>query len=217
MNKLLNDRVLISSIIIVFGLASLGWATTYYVDFENGNDANDGLSAQSAWRHIPGTRLDSTYQSGYVTSNYGNGTIVSGLKRVPAGTIFKLKSGSTQSWSIGGSIYISSDFYENGPGNMTGEWYTLDENGHLHSDGHSVNALLGYSARFTDEANHSYVPLGDSDLIGRGYNLSQKPWYVPEMGIDRNGNERTNWTIGPYEFQGTSETPPSRPQNLRMR
>lgn len=28
--------------------------STYYVDFEGGNDANDGLSKESAWKHAPG-------------------------------------------------------------------------------------------------------------------------------------------------------------------
>lgn len=38
----------------LFLLASLSQAATYYVDFDQGNDANNGLSQTAAWKHAPG-------------------------------------------------------------------------------------------------------------------------------------------------------------------
>ncbi|HIH10142.1 MAG TPA: hypothetical protein HA254_05760 [Candidatus Diapherotrites archaeon] len=39
---------------IIFLLATSASAATYYIDFENGNDAADGQSTLTAWKHSPG-------------------------------------------------------------------------------------------------------------------------------------------------------------------
>lgn len=50
MNTLLNVRVLISSILVIFALSSVGWAATYYVS-PSGNDSNPGTQT-SPWKTV---------------------------------------------------------------------------------------------------------------------------------------------------------------------
>jgi uncharacterized lipoprotein YddW (UPF0748 family) len=56
----------------------------YYVDFAAGNDAADGLTRETAWRHLPGKRTGSLWQSGYVRTDFGQGTVVAQLRRLLA-------------------------------------------------------------------------------------------------------------------------------------
>ena len=44
----------IASISIMLLISTYTGAVTYYVDFESGNDAGDGLSTGTAWKHAPG-------------------------------------------------------------------------------------------------------------------------------------------------------------------
>jgi hypothetical protein len=83
-------------------------AVTYYIDFDNGNDSASGTSSTTAWKTIPGTRT--TNNSTWRSTSWGGQTIDANHK-VPAGTIFKLKSGSVHDASDGGQILISSTFY----------------------------------------------------------------------------------------------------------
>jgi hypothetical protein len=109
MKKLLNARVLISSLLMILGLVTDGWAANYYVDFDNGNDANNGLSQQTAWKTIPGTRT--TGNTGWQSTAWGSGAISSSNK-VPAGTTFILKKGTTSGSLNGqGMIQIDSTYY----------------------------------------------------------------------------------------------------------
>jgi len=39
-------------VIAVFAMSSAGWATTYYVDATNGNDAKSGISPSAAWQTV---------------------------------------------------------------------------------------------------------------------------------------------------------------------
>jgi len=94
--------------------------------------------------------------------------------------------------------YAREYTYENGPGRTGGEWYTLDEEGHLHCDGNSLNALDGIEPRFADEAAHDYHLLEGSSLHGAGLDLTSMAWFIPEMGFDADGHPRTTWDIGPY-------------------
>jgi parallel beta-helix repeat protein len=41
-------------LIILFSIASNGWATIYYVNYANGNDANSGTSDTTPWKRAPG-------------------------------------------------------------------------------------------------------------------------------------------------------------------
>ncbi len=40
--------------IIVCSMNALVWAETYYIDYQNGSDLNDGVSTSTAWKHSPG-------------------------------------------------------------------------------------------------------------------------------------------------------------------
>ena len=90
---------------IIFGLSSAGWAANYYVDFDNGNDANDGLSQQTAWKNIPGTMNQGS------TARVSNN---SGWVKVGSGDILKVKSGTIHDSSDGGRILIDSSYYTSG-------------------------------------------------------------------------------------------------------
>lgn len=76
-------------------------AGTYYVDFDGGNDANDGLSPATAWRTMPGTlTVDDT-------SLLGNWGPFNAASPIPAGSTIYLKGGTTYSVADpGGSIYV---------------------------------------------------------------------------------------------------------------
>ncbi|MEI8012036.1 MAG: dockerin type I domain-containing protein, partial [Candidatus Omnitrophota bacterium] len=78
---------------------------TYYVDFDNGNDANNGLTQATAWKNLPGTQsVDaSTALSG-----------TSGWQKIMPGDVIKIKSGTTHDASDGGRILISSTWYAQG-------------------------------------------------------------------------------------------------------
>jgi hypothetical protein len=105
-------------LVMAIGADGLGVAAqagpVYYVDFVGGNDASDGLTRDTAWRHLPGTRTGSLWQSGYVCNDFGQGRVVAHSRRVPRGTIFRLKGGALQDASRGGAVVINSDFYESG-------------------------------------------------------------------------------------------------------
>lgn len=88
-------------------------ANTYYIDFDNGNDANDGTSKNSSWKTIPGTR--NVGDTAYITASYGGGIITTSNK-VPSGTIFILKLGTTHNSTDGGRIQINSDYYPDASG-----------------------------------------------------------------------------------------------------
>ena len=99
----------------------------------------------------------------------------------------------------GKAPYVTSYSYADGPGSTTTNWYKLDEDGHLNCDGHSLNMALGPLPAFADEPAHDYHLTPASALRGKGVDLRSKPWYLPEMGVDRDGKKREAWSIGPYE------------------
>ena len=101
--------------LLVVGSATAAYSATYYVDFAAGNDDSAGTSPTTAWKTIPGTKTSDL--SGWRTLNYANGTVVAGTVKVPAGTTFKLKSGTTHDRSNGGLIFIDSTFYQQGTSN----------------------------------------------------------------------------------------------------
>lgn len=97
--------------LISFLFVAYAQAATYYVDFDNGNDNNNGLSTNSPWKTLPGTK--NIGNTAYVTTSYGGG-IISTTNKVSAGTIFVMKLGTIHDSSDGGRIYMSSgggEFY----------------------------------------------------------------------------------------------------------
>lgn len=93
------------SLFVAFNLG----ATTYYIDHGAGNDSLGGTTTGTAWKSIPGTR--DTGNTADLVSSYGGG-VVSTINKVPAGTIFKIKSGTTWDSTDGGYISITSSWYD---------------------------------------------------------------------------------------------------------
>ncbi len=129
-------------LIIFSGSHLIAYAETYYIDFQNGNDNNSGISQAVAWKTIPGTMT--TNGSSWLTSDWGNGTINSS-NRVPPGTIFKLKGGTIHDSSNGGYIHINNIFYnEASAGNpIIFELDTSWGTGNVVFDGTGVYANVG--------------------------------------------------------------------------
>ena len=75
-------------------------ATTYYVDFDSGNNSNDGLSTDYAWRSLPGTQNPTGGSSGWAV--------------IAAGDTIYIKAGTSYISSDGGYILINSTWYMNG-------------------------------------------------------------------------------------------------------
>jgi len=93
--------------LLVFTTTCFG--ATYYIDFTSGNDASAGTAEGTAWKTIPGTR--NTGDTDWQATDWGSGTFNSGSK-VPAGTIFRIKPGTTHDSSDGGQIDIESTYYD---------------------------------------------------------------------------------------------------------
>ena len=91
----------------LFGVTKSSLAATYYIDFNNGSDAAAGTSTATAWKTIPGTR--NTANTDWQSTSWGG--VINSSNKVPAGTVFKLKSGTTQDSSNGGMILFSSTYY----------------------------------------------------------------------------------------------------------
>ncbi|WP_162604579.1 right-handed parallel beta-helix repeat-containing protein [Geomonas edaphica] len=89
---------------MLFGYLQQAQATTYYVDFDYGSDAANGLATTSSWKNIPGTKTA------------GNGSFLSagGWKRLVAGDVVIVKGGSKHTSQGGGMIQIDSTWYDNG-------------------------------------------------------------------------------------------------------
>ncbi len=101
--------------IFMVGLGMVGQAAipaTYYVDFDNGNDAAAGTTKETAWKTLPGTR--NVANSDWRSSSYGAGVVVRNTVKVAAGTTFKIKSGTRMGAPSLGRLWISSAFYANG-------------------------------------------------------------------------------------------------------
>lgn len=95
---------------ITFIQISLSQAREFYIDFNNGNDANSGTERSSPWKTLPGTRT--RFGDGWRSQRWGS--VFDNAHKVPPGTTFYLKSGSVLSAQTGGSILIDQTFYDNG-------------------------------------------------------------------------------------------------------
>lgn len=92
-----------------FYLSNMCHGAIYYIDFDNGADNNTGASRDSAWKTIPGTR--NTSDSGWEQTAWGNPTVFRSSNKVPAGTVFKLKGGTTHNNNNGGQVCMDSTYY----------------------------------------------------------------------------------------------------------
>ncbi len=78
--------------------------------------------------------------------------------------------------------------------------------GHHGSDNHSkgTGASDASLPSFADYGSHDY----HLRAALTGLNLSSKPWYIQEMGIDRDGAPRRRWNMGAYERIARAHRPP---------
>jgi hypothetical protein len=91
-------------------LLSAGWvgATTYYIDFDNGNDSNSGTSTNAPWRTLPGTQ--NLAGTDWLHTSWGNGAITA-LSKIPAGSVIQIKAGTTYDSRDGGIIWLERTWY----------------------------------------------------------------------------------------------------------
>jgi len=85
----------------------------YYVDFQNGNDANSGLSTTAPFRTFPGSRTFSG--GGFVSSPWGGHNATS---RGYENTTFRIKGGTRYDQADGGYVWVGSDLYDSGCTNI---------------------------------------------------------------------------------------------------
>ena len=90
----------ILSIIFMYFIAPC-FAGTYYVDFDSGNDTNNGTAYTTPWRSLPGT-----------TGQTDWGAINSGAK-IPVPSTIYIKGGTTHSSADpdDDNIYIDGTYY----------------------------------------------------------------------------------------------------------
>ena len=99
-------------LLIFLLIASPTFATDYYVDFDEGNDNSSGLDSDNAWKTLPGTR--NSGDTGWQETEWGSPAVFSSGSKVPAGTTFKIKSGTQHDSTDGGRILVDSTYYDNG-------------------------------------------------------------------------------------------------------
>ncbi len=99
-------------LLVLFLWSTAAQSAVYYVNFDNGSDANSGTATSTAWKTLPGARKANN--SGYVSTSFGGGVFTYNANKVPAGTTFKLKRGTTLDSTKGGWIQIDTLWYQNG-------------------------------------------------------------------------------------------------------
>ncbi len=117
------------------------WATTYYVDFSNGNDTNSGTSSTNAFKHSPG---DSN-ASGIALSV----TLSSGDEVV-------LKGGTTYTGMI--NIYTSSITYDGDSGKVVPRWGSG-------TDKAKIDLAHTYSSAFISSSTRNYIKIQNFDIF----------------------------------------------------
>ena len=111
-------------------------------------------------------------------------------------------------WSLSyGPSQATFSYGANGPGHASGNWWSWFANsvsqtstgtGHHNSDAHSKG---------TGSSDTSLPSFGPNYTLTSSYpgtSLAAKPWFIPEMGIDRTGKARIAWDMGPSESLGTN-------------
>ncbi len=100
-------------VLLFLAIAAPCFAATYYVDFQAGNDQNNGSSQNTPWQTLPGTQTGNG-TTGYRNAAWGN---ISPSNRIQPGDSIILKSGTTYGSSLGGAIHLGADssgFYTTG-------------------------------------------------------------------------------------------------------
>jgi len=161
---------------IFFGLflfAKASLAATYYIDFQNGNDNNDGLTATTAWKHIPGTR--SANNTEWQSTSWGLSTI-NNSKKVSAGTTFMIKKGSTHNNSNGGMIWIDNTYYSQNANAANPIKFTVDPDwgsGMVTINAANISVPSNYAVVFINAINGVVF----DGLAADGIKLQNSPEY----------------------------------------
>ena len=94
-------KKLLYSFLIFLFMSGSAFAGTYYVDFDAGDDTNNGTAEVTPWRTLPGTYGQTTW--GAITSS----------NKIPAPSTIYIKAGTTHSSAdpIKGNISINSTYY----------------------------------------------------------------------------------------------------------
>jgi len=103
---------IISIIFLILLWITPAISATYYIDFSvAGDDTAAGTAEGTAWKTIPGTR--NTGDTDWEQTAWGTaGATFNSGSKVPAGTIFLIKPGTTHDSGNGGQIQIDSTYYD---------------------------------------------------------------------------------------------------------
>lgn len=140
--------ILVSVIAAFILFCSTSWAATYYVDFTSGNDANNGTSTDTPWKHCPGdTNATGTAGSASLT---GGDTVIfkGGVAYIPPTAGITVSSGT----SAGSRVIYD--------GNSAGTWGT----GKAQISGNSVASSFGFqsvSKNYWTIQNFDFSHFGD--------------------------------------------------------
>lgn len=107
----------LSLVLVLVFFTSIVWSATYYVDWENGNDANDGLTKSTPWKRAPGMQGCSdncaTYESAHNsrdTTGAGNRFILKGGVTWPNSVLaWDWNHGGGTGWGEGERLYFGVD------------------------------------------------------------------------------------------------------------
>lgn len=101
-------------LILILGFFSSVEAATYYIDFAAGTDTNNGTTSSTPWKTFPGVMSNcNTSTPTWQQTSWGGGTF-SSTNKVPAGTTFKLKPGTTYNSTVGQCIWLNPVYYNEG-------------------------------------------------------------------------------------------------------
>lgn len=121
---MIHKKIIIFLAIIFFGL--FGWAgkslatTTYYIDWGNGADTNNGTSKTTPWKHAPGMRGCSDNCAAYQTTNWdANGTATAGNQFIFKGGVTWPAAALSWDWIYGSGTQTSPIYF--GAGDKS--WY----------------------------------------------------------------------------------------------
>lgn len=166
---------------------------TYYVDFDAGNDANAGTSTSVPFKTLPGTRKADN--SDYVSTAFGGTTFTYNATKVPAGTTFKIKRGTTLDSTKGGWTQIDSLWYQNG---TAGNPITIQTDAAWGSGSVILNGTGATLPSYRGLINIDSIQYMVIDgLAASGIIVTNSPWNgIRAYGTGSNGPTLRNLEIG---------------------
>lgn len=173
------------------------FSATYYIDFDSGNDSNNGTSTSTPWKTIPGSGTLATSGNTsptVITSNYGSGTFVENTTKIPAGTIFKIKPGTTWDYTKGGRIHFRSNFYRTD--------YTLSDPVKFISDQTWASGTVTFDGTSISAPEAGYGLIHINESVG---------------GLEFDGSVTSGFTIQNAAYEGVSHYNGSRVVGINLK